>query len=98
MNAVVMSVIIVKIVFIALVIAHHFDKQNETITFYKNKAEFTYISLMAIILIYTFNPRSNIVITAELKYLFFVLGIVLFVTAEWNDIYRPHEPQPAFAL
>jgi hypothetical protein len=98
MNAVVMSVIIVKLVFIALVIAQHFDKHNETITFYKNKAEFTYVSLMAIIMIYTFNPRSNIVVTPEMKYLFFVLGIILFATAEWKDIYLPQEPQPAFAL
>ncbi len=98
MNVVVMSVIVVKLVFIALVIAHHFDKQNDTLLFYKNKAEFTYVSLMAIIMIYTFNPRSNIVVTPEMKYLFFVLGIILFATAEWKDFYRPHEPQPDFAL
>ena len=98
MNTFIISIIIVKIIFIALTIAHRLDKDNDTISFYKNKTEFIYMALMAILLVYTFNPRSNISVTKESKTLFFVMGIVLLVTADWRDFYRPQEPQPVFAV
>ncbi len=97
MNAFIISIIIVKLVFIALAIAHRLDKQNNTISFYKNKTEFLYMALMAILLVYTFNPRTNLTVTKESKRLFFVMGILLLVTADWRDFYRPQEPQPIFA-
>jgi hypothetical protein len=97
MNAFIISIIIVKFVFITLTIAHRLDKQNDTISLYKNKTEFLYMALMAILLVYTFNPCTNLTVTKESKRLFFVMGILLLVTADWRDFYRPQEPQPVFA-
>jgi hypothetical protein len=40
--------------------------------------------MMAVLLIYLFNPRSQGVIEKEERFLLFVFGIVILLTAEWN--------------
>lgn len=46
--------------------------------------EFMFIFLMAILLIYIFNPRYSVQINYETKLLFFLLGIILLLTAKYK--------------
>jgi hypothetical protein len=87
MNWFVFIIVVVKLCFISLAIANKISKPNAKLVFYKDKTEFIYIALMAVLLLYTFNPRTNITITSELKYLFFLMGIVILVTAEWREFF-----------
>ena len=46
--------------------------------------------LMALLLIYIFNPRENRIhlINYEAKLLFFIFGIILIITADWKQLFK----------
>ena len=46
--------------------------------------------LMALLIIYIFNPQENRIhlINYEAKFLFFIFGIILIVTADWKQIFK----------
>jgi hypothetical protein len=46
--------------------------------------EFMFIFLMALLMIYIFNPRYPVQINYETKLLFFLLGIILLLTAKYK--------------
>jgi hypothetical protein len=54
---------------------------------WKEKFEFIFISLMAVLLIYLFNPRTDksLLIDHETKILLYLFGFVLLVTADWGE-------------
>lgn len=88
---------IMKIGFILMTIAHLHLKlkgQEDTpldkqIVYWKEKVEFMFSIFMAILIIYLFNPiKPSIVITGETKTLLFLFGIILLITAKWNDFLR----------
>ena len=68
-------------------------KQIETqqkIEYWKTRIELLFKFLMALLLIYIFNPRQNRIhlIDKEAKVLFFLFGIILVVTADWKHIFK----------
>jgi hypothetical protein len=68
-------------------------KQLETqqkIEYWKTHIELLFNFLMALLLIYIFNPRQNRInlINYEAKELFFLFGIILIVTADWKEIIK----------
>jgi hypothetical protein len=46
--------------------------------------EFLFVFMMALLLLYIFNPRYHVTITYETKLLFFLLGIILLLTAKYK--------------
>ncbi len=68
-------------------------KQIETqqkIEYWKTHIELLFKFLMALLLIYIFNPRQNRIhlIDKEAKVLFFLFGIILVATADWKHIFK----------
>jgi hypothetical protein len=63
------------------------QKINEGILFWKERLEFIFIALMALLLIYLFNPRRdrNVIIDYETKLLLYLFGFILLITAKWGD-------------
>lgn len=86
------SIFAVKILFIVLAIACVYTKRTHntvlltTLQYWKDRAEFVFVFLMSILLLYLFNPYSNHnnLIIGETKWLLYLFGIVLIVTAPWS--------------
>lgn len=88
-------IFVIKIIFILLSITYLYlkikgDEKSKTyknIAFWKKRTEFIFILLMAILLIYLFNPRSDKInlIDKESKLLLYLFGILLLVTSKWDD-------------
>ena len=91
-------IIVVKVCFILLAIAHAYLKSthkensplDKKIVALKEKIEFVFVSLMAALLIYVFNPRYNhlSMLTYETKLLFYLFGAILLITAKWEDFFK----------
>ncbi len=87
-------IVVVKIIFIIsamghLIISHSYsDKAKQIdpqIVHLKKRTEFVFIVSMSILLIYHFNPRfPHKSVNMETALLFFLFGIVLILTADWN--------------
>jgi hypothetical protein len=88
-------VFLVKIIFICLAITNLYLKRNHmassdlglTIQFWKYRVEFIFTFLMSLLLIYIFNPTANKIykINYETMLLFFLFGIILLITSNWNS-------------
>jgi hypothetical protein len=88
-------IFIVKFVFIILALYRLFIKTKkpnekellEKLEIWKKKFEFIFVTLMSILLIYLFNPRSNniSIIDRETKLLFYLFGFVLLLTENWSS-------------
>jgi len=88
-------IFVIKIIFIMLSITYLYlkikgDEKSKTyknITFWKKRTEFIFIALMAILLIYLFNPRTDKtnLIDKESKILLYLFGILLLLTSNWDD-------------
>lgn len=62
---------------------------DKKIVYWKERSEFVFVFLMAILLLCLFNPRKpSIVVTGETKTLLFLFGIVLIITAKWSDFFH----------
>ena len=93
-NIYITFIIIVKVAFVFLAISHIYLKvkgkeNSETdkqIIFWKERLEFIFITLMAILLIYLFNPRTDksVLIDSETKILLYLFGFILLITAKWQ--------------
>ena len=87
-----------KIVFIMMAIStiylkfkHRENSEIYKIFFYwKERVEFIFIVLMALLLIYLFNPRQNrlFMINGETKLLLYLFGFVLIITADWGSFVK----------
>ncbi len=87
-------IFVIKIVFILTALSHFYLKAkgeenselDKTILFWKERLEFVFVFLMAILLIYLFNPRTNNIrmINEEVKLLLYLFGFALLITAKWN--------------
>jgi uncharacterized membrane protein YiaA len=91
----IITIIIVKIIFIILAVTKVYVKHKEpnnkkkihNLEFWKKRVEFIFIALMSVLLIYLFNPRVNRInmIDYETKILLFLFGFILLLTADWNQ-------------
>ena len=84
----------VKILFVLLAAIHLFKilgkkkgtKMDETIVYWKDRLEFIFIVSMAILAMILFNPfnKKPIIMDSHSQFLFFVFGIIIFISADWN--------------
>jgi hypothetical protein len=84
----------VKLIFISCAITHIYLKikgknnsdLDKKVVYLKKRCEFLFIFLMAILLIYLFNPRKDrtYLLNGEPKLLLYLFGFVLIITADWN--------------
>jgi hypothetical protein len=56
--------------------------------YWKVRTEFIFVVLMALLLIYLFRPSANGYVDKDSKFLLFIFGWVLLITAEWS-IFTP---------
>ena len=93
--------IAVKVLFIIFALRHLYYKvkgeadsdSDKKAVFWKERLEFIFITLMAVLLIYSFNPRSNreLKLDNETKLLMYLFGFILLITAKW-DIFIHESP------
>ena len=91
-------IFVIKIGFILMAVTHIYLKaKGETksdldkkIVYWKERFEFVFVLLMAILLIYLFNPRKNriVMIDGETNVLLYLFGFVLLITAKWGDFFH----------
>ncbi len=95
-NMYVIIIFIVKILFICLAIYGLYlkakkskdKKKMQTVQFWKERMEFMFITLMSILMIYLFNPRTSnkaVMIDGETKLLLYLFGFVLLLTENWSN-------------
>jgi hypothetical protein len=104
-------IIFVKVIFLIAELGHIYlfyfgdneSKKNYSSKFLylKKRSEFVFIILIAILLILSFNPWNKKPISKEQAQLFFLFGIFLFLTAQWNSFllesyWYPYFKQLAF--
>ena len=88
-------IFVIKITFILLATTHVYLKTKgdenskfyKNITFWKKRTEFIFIALMAILLIYLFNPINDktYLLDKEAKFLLYLFGIILLITSKWSE-------------
>lgn len=93
-NLYVTSIILFKLVYFSLAIGHiHFkinNEKNKTLdnifVYGKNFTGFTFVFLIAALLIFIFNPFINNLrfIDNEVKWILFMLGFLLLFTNNWE--------------
>jgi hypothetical protein len=91
-------IFVIKIGFILMAVTHIYLKaKGETksdldkkIVYWKERFEFVFVLLMAILLIYLFNPRKNriVMIDGETNVLLYLFGFVLLITAKWEHFFH----------
>jgi hypothetical protein len=65
----------------------------EQIQFWKERIEFVFIGCMSILLIKVFYPFStHSYISNDKRTLFFLFGIILLITARWEDFFKASTP------
>ena len=83
-------IIVFKLVFIfsslGHVVASRSNNQNidKKMVYWKKHTEFIFVVSMAILLILVFNPYKPIPVDENSSDLFFLFGIILVLTADWN--------------
>jgi hypothetical protein len=63
---------------------------DKKIVYWKKRFEFIFVLLMAVLLIYLFNPRNNriVMIDGETNVLLYMFGFLLLITAKWGDFFH----------
>ena len=98
-NTYIYLIFLVKIIFIILAIIHVYLKESnkensdldKKIVFWKDRIDIIFVVLMSFLLIYLFNPRTtqSVVIYGNPKFLLYVFGIFLLITANWSILIIP---------
>jgi hypothetical protein len=91
-------IFLIKIGFIILAITHLYYKikgkenteTDKKILYWKERFEFIFIALMALLLIYLFNPSTDrsVIIDKETKILLYLFGFILILTAKWEIFFK----------
>ena len=93
----VIFIYILKLAFIFLSLYKIYVKQRtpyeeiliQQIQFWKERIEFVFIGCMSILLIKVFYPfSSQTFISNDKRTLFFLFGIILLITARWEDFFK----------
>jgi hypothetical protein len=94
----ILFIIIIKFIFIFTTVSsllltkfHIITKYQYNLDYWKERTEFIFDTSMAILLIYYFRPNVNIEINKESRLLFYLFGIVLLITSNWNYFFS-HSP------
>ena len=97
-NSYITLIFIIKLVFIILAITNiYFKIKGDVksnvaveIKYWKERVEFVFIFLMALLLIYLFSPRANrtTMIDSETKILFYLFGFILLINAKWQEFFK----------
>ena len=97
-NIYITFIIIVKVAFVFLAVSHMYlnvkgkedSETDKQIIFWKERLEFIFITLMAILLIYLFNPRTDksVLIDYETKILLYLFGFILLITSNWSVFFE----------
>jgi hypothetical protein len=91
-------IFLIKIIYVALASTHLYLRMkgkagtelDKEVLFWKEHVEFLFVVLMSFLLIYLFNPRTNriFMINYETKYLLFLFGFILIITAKWSTFFQ----------
>ena len=91
-------IFLIKIIFIILASTHlYLQFKNDTasnldkvVLFWRERFEFIFTTLMAILLIFLFNPYKNkmYMINNETRLLLYLFGFVLIITADWKSFLK----------
>ena len=93
----VIFIYLIKLAFIGLSIYKMYVKHRtpyddvkiEQIQFWKERVEFVFVICMSILLIKVFYPFStHSYISNDKRTLFFLFGIILLITARWEDFFK----------
>ena len=94
-SAYIKSIILVKLCFLFFILVQIYlllkgkkDSEMDTkIKYWKNKFEFIFKTLMALLLIFLFNPNTDrsVLIDNETKILLCLFGVILIITTKWNE-------------
>jgi hypothetical protein len=97
-NIYITLVFMIKLGFFLMALTHIYLKVkgesdsdlDKKIVYWKERFEFIFILLMALILIYLFNPRTDriVMIDGETKILLYLFGFILLITAKWSDFFH----------
>jgi len=98
LSALIVFIICIKLIYISLtiwrIILKHQTKEGtdlyKNVVYWKDRVEFIFTALMAVLLIILFNPRNGklLDITTEERILLFVFGWILLLTADWGLFIR----------
>ena len=96
LNYFIYFIIFIKICFIILAFKHIYHiikkttntQEDKKILYWKDRCEFIFTFLMAILLILMFSRNSTIYLTKEIRFLLFLFGIILLITAKWNIFFK----------
>ena len=90
-------IIIIKVIFIILALTHIGFKiagktgstTDNTVVYWKNRCEFAFFIMMALLSIYLFNLRNPgpVFIEGETKILYCLFGFILIITADWSTFF-----------
>jgi hypothetical protein len=89
----ILFIILIKVSFLLSAIGMAFAKHSDNIhimlleprlKWLKERTEFIFLICMAILLIIYFRPGTNMVIDGQSRILFFLFGIILLFTANWE--------------
>ena len=88
----------VKLCFVSMSVTHIYLKVkgesdsdlDKKVFYWKERFEFIFLLLMATLLIYLFSPgkERNVMIDGETKVLLYLFGIVLLITAKWDEFFH----------
>jgi len=91
-------IFLIKIGFIIMAVLHLYLKYkgksvsdlDKKVLYWKERFEFFFIALMAILMIYLFNPRNSkiVMIDKETNLLLYLFGFVLIITAKWDLFFQ----------
>lgn len=91
-------IFVIKIGFILMALSHTYMKVTGKIDtdldkifiYWEERFEFIFVILMAILLIYLFNPikQRMVMINGDTKILFYLFGFVLLITADWSVFFK----------
>jgi hypothetical protein len=91
----------IKICFISMAVSHVYMRVtgkidsdlDKKLVYWKERFEFVFVLLMAVLLIYLFNPgkERSVMIDGETKLLLYLFGFVLLITAKWADFFHEAE-------
>jgi hypothetical protein len=89
------SVFMCKLIMILSAIIHLILKRSSVdyttlhrINIIKEIFEFLFVFMMAVLLMYIFNPLSPKEMNAETRLLFFLLGVILLITARYSIFFK----------
>ena len=89
-----------KVIFLLLLLAHLYLKNksqwnevDEKILYWKERVEFLFVTCVAMLMLYIFNPRSanTIFITNEIKILLFAFAFLILITENWEKFFNENK-------